>query len=611
MIKQVKEKPTYNVWQNTVYVIKTAWVRDKSVLFVILAQIFLTVMISTVTMYLPKTVVAQITSKVPVQTLVFTVLVFTIITVILQAIKNYFDSSAQPKRVLLRIRVLQDIVAKTITTDYANLEDKKFTDAKQNAQDAANGNKASTEEIYPCLSNFGTNLLGFIVYVILLVSVNPLVLLITAATTIFGVMVRRRANKWRHDHDSESAAFNKRLWYLNSIGQNYEMAKDIRLFAMIGWLKDIYAANMKLVFDFDRKVQLKYFAADAVDCMATFLREGIAYAYLIWQVLFFGMRVDSFVLLFAAIGGFSGWIMGILNEYSALSMHSLNYCRLRSYLEYPDKFSYEGGQTIVLEKGKQYSLELKNVSFRYNGAEENTLENINLTIEPGEKLAVVGLNGAGKTTLVKLLCGLYDPTEGEVLLNGKNIREFNRKQYYALFTAVFQEFNILPESIAENVSQHTGSDIDDKKLRHSLQLADIDQKVNSFPNGANSLLVKNVNEDAVELSGGEMQKLMLARALYKNSPILILDEPTAALDPIAESKLYSRYNELSIGKTSIYISHRLASTRFCDRVILLDKKTVAECGTHNELMETGGKYAELFEIQSKYYRENREEAGIA
>ena len=609
--KQVKEKPIYNAGQNTVYVIKNAWKRDKSVLFIILAQIFLTVIISTVSLYLPKTVVAQITSEAPVQTLVITVLAFTVIIMILQAVKNYFDSSAQPKRTQLRVRVCYDILDKAISTDYTNLEDQKFTDAKQKAQDITNNNAASTEAIYSCLSNLGINLLGFIVYVVLLVSVNPLVLLITAATTVFGVMVRRRANKWQHDHDSESAGFNKRLWYLNSIGQNYEMAKDIRLFAMIDWLKEIYATNMKLAFDFDRKVQLKHLIADAVDCAATFIREGIAYAYLIWQVLYSGMSVDSFVLLFAAIGGFSGWIMGILNEYSSLSMHSLNYCRLRSYLEYPDKFNHKSGRAIVPERGKPYSLELKNVSFRYSGAEENTLENINLTIKPGEKLAIVGLNGAGKTTIVKLLCGFYDPTEGEVLLNGKDIREFNRKQYYALFTAVFQEFNILPVTIAENVAQVSGGDIDEKKLQWSLRLAGIDEKVNSFPDGANSLLIKSVNEDAVALSGGETQKLMLARALYKDSPVLILDEPTAALDPIAESRLYSRYNELSAGKTSIYISHRLASTRFCDRVLLIDNKTIAECGTHNELMESGGKYAGLFEIQSKYYREGREEVETA
>lgn len=599
------EKPKYNIGQNCAYVIKTAWIRDKSVLFVILAQIFLSVAISTVALFLPKTVVQQIITGVNIQTLIFTILAFTIVTAALQAIKNYIDSTAQPNRIGLRVKVCEDILNKVITTDYANLEEKAFTDAKQKAQDQTNGNGCSTEAIYYCFANLGTNILGFIVYTILLISVNPIILLITALTALIGFFVRRWVNKWQHDHDEESASFDKRLWYLDELGSRYDMAKDIRLFSMVGWIKDVYNTYLKLAFDFYKKVQTKYLIADAADCAATFLREGIAYAYLILMVLNFGLSVDKFVLLFGAIGGFSGWIAGMLNDYSELSMHSLNYCRVREYLEYPDKFNYENGESIV-PRDSQYDFEFKNVSFKYPGADKNTLENINLNLRFGEKLAVVGLNGAGKTTLVKLLCGLYDPTEGEILLNGKNIKEYNRKEYYTLFTAVFQEFNILPLTIAENVTQALDNEMDKKRLKKCLALADIDRKINSLPQKEHSLLLKDIHDEAVELSGGEIQKLMLARALYKDSPVLILDEPTAALDPIAESNLYEKYDDLSKGKTAVYISHRLASTRFCDRIILLGNKTIIESGTHEELIKQGKKYAELFEIQSKYYKESKE-----
>lgn len=605
-VKKIKEKPTYNIRQNCVYVIKTAWIREKEVLFVILAQIFLTIIISTFSLFLPKTVVKQIISGVNVQTLIFTILTFSLTTTILQAVKNYIDSTAQSKRTGLRVKVVGDILNKAITTDYANLEEKAFTDAKQKAQDQTNNNSTTTEQIYYCFANLGTNILGFIVYIILLVSVNPIILLITTLTTLIGFFVRKRANKWQYDHDNESAVFSKRLWYLSNLGSRNDMAKDIRLFAMVDWLRDVYNANLKLAYDFNRRVQTKHLIADVADCIATFLREGIAYGYLLWQVLNFGLSVDNFVLLFAAIGGFSGWITGILNEYSALSMHSLNYCRVREFLEYPDKFSHENGESITAIKNHMYKIELKNVSFKYPGTEEYTLEKINLVLNAGEKLAVVGLNGAGKTTLVKLICGFYDPTEGQILLDGKDIRVFNRKEYYTLFTAVFQEFNILPLTIAENVTQAFEAEINKEKLQKCFALADIDKTINSLPQKENSLMLKQVNEEAVELSGGEIQRLMLARALYKDSPVLILDEPTAALDPIAESKLYEKYNELSKGKTAIYISHRLASTRFCDRIILLGEKTIIESGAHDELLKQGQKYAELFEIQSKYYKEEKE-----
>ena len=316
--------------------------------------------------------------------------------------------------------------------------------------------------------------------------------------------------------------------------------------------------------------------------------------------------------MFAAVGGFSAWISGILNEYSTLSDYSLSFCRLREYLEYPNKFKHEDGLPIpnlTDESSAGYELEFRNVSFRYFGADKNTLENINLKIKAGEKLAIVGLNGAGKTTMIQLLCGFYDPTEGAVLLNGVDIRKYNRTRYYSLFTAVFQEFNILPMTIAENISQLPENKLDHNKVLDCLDVAGLVEKINSLPDKTASLLIRDVNENAVELSGGETQRLMLARALYKDAPILILDEPTAALDPVAESNLYKRYNELSAGKTSVYISHRLASTRFCDRIILIDNKGIIESGTHNELLKLGGEYAKLFEIQSQYYKEGDESVG--
>ncbi len=599
--KANKEKPIYNVWQNVVYVVGNAWEKERRVILVILAQIFLTVAASVAAMYLPKTVVQQIMLGASINTLVITALAFTVVIALLQATKVYFDSAAQPRRVSLRIENCHDILVKAMTTDYANLETKEFSDAKQKANDVTNNNGAATEAIYTCLSTLGTNILGFIVYIALLISVDPLILLLTAVTTVFGVIVRRWANRWQHDHEEESAAFNKRIWYINDIGSNYKLAKDIRLFSMLGWIQSIHAANMKLHNNFERRVKLRHLVADVVDCAATFAREGVVYGYLIWQVLNAGLAIDSFILLFAAISGFSGWIMGILNDYATLTRQSLDFCLLRRYLEYPDKFRYEDGEEIKQEPNKAYQLELRDVSFRYSGATQDTLTGVNLVIKPGERLAIVGLNGAGKTTLVKLLCGFYDPTKGTVLLNGKDIRIYNRKQYYTLFTAVFQEFNILPITIAENVAQHTLDTMDTQRVMDSLKLADIDKKILSLPDGINSLLLKEVNEEAVELSGGETQKLMLARALYKNSPILLLDEPTAALDPIAESSLYERYNELSAGKTSIYISHRLASTRFCDRILLVSDGAIAECGTHDELIKQGGGYAKLYEIQSRYY----------
>jgi len=597
-----KQKPLYSTWQNTVHVIITAWTRDKIVLWVIITQILIAVALSTVGIFLPATVVGRITSGATVQSLVITVLAFTTALAVLRAAQAYFEFKGQIRRTGLRCQLSADIMNKVIDADYANLEDKAFQDARQKAQDQTAGNSQSTEQIYFCFTRLGTNVLGFIVYIVLLATISPFVLLITAATTVFGALARRWANKWRFNNDTEPATFGKRLWYINSLGGNQGMAKDVRLFNMASWMRRTFATFLDSVYGYNRKAEGRQWVADATGFLGNFVRDGVAYGYLIWQVINGGLPVDAFVLLFAAVGGFSAWVSGILEEMAELGRHSLNFCRVREFLDYPDKFRRDGGAEIPTIDNT-YELQLRNLTFRYSGADKNVLENVNLTITSGEKLAIVGLNGAGKTTLVKLLCGLYDPTKGEVLLNGKDIREFNRGEYYRLFTAVFQEFNILPNTIAENVAQAIGDGVNHQRVNECIETAGLTEKIAALPDGANALMVKDINPDAAEFSGGETQRLMLARALYKDAPILILDEPTAALDPIAESQLYERYNELSYGRTSVYISHRLASTRFCDRIILLDGKGIAEVGTHDELLALGGKYAELFEIQSKYYKE--------
>jgi len=606
--RQPKEKPKYTTWQNTVYVLRLALERKRFAPLIMLANSLLTPAIPAVAMFLPMTVVALILGDGDARTLVITVLAFTGATVLLQTTKSHLYMIGRIQRNGLRHSIVQDSLNLTLTTDYANLEKKEFTDAREKAMQITGDPNEAVMQIYYSLENVGANMIGMVLYVALLAQVNPLILLLAAATTVAGFFVRRGANKWRHDNDKERSGYNKRIRYISSMGSNTSLAKDLRLFAMLDWLNEVYGYYLKLRYNWHRRMESRQYLADVVDCAATFLREGAAYAYLVWLVLNQELPVDQFVLLFAAIGGFSGWVMGILDEYTTLQRRSIEYCRLREFLEFPNEFHRSDGEPVAPQLGKTHELSMRNVTFRYPGAEEDILQTIDLTISAGEKLAIVGLNGAGKTTLVKLLCGFYDPTEGQILLDGKDVRELNREMYYTLFTAVFQEFNILPGTIAENVAQLDMNDFDKDRVMRCLELSDSLQKINSLPEGIDTKLGKRVYEEAVELSGGETQRLMLARALYNDAPILILDEPTAALDPIAESRLYNRYSELSAGKTSIYISHRLASTRFCDRVIFIDEKKIAESGTHEQLLADGMKYAELFQLQSKYYQEG--EVGI-
>jgi ATP-binding cassette subfamily B protein len=280
--------------------------------------------------------------------------------------------------------------------------------------------------------------------------------------------------------------------------------------------------------------------------------------------------------------------------------------RFRSYLEYPEEYKREGG-TEIKDKDKPGRIELKDVCFRYSEDGEDIIKDFNLAIEPGEHLAVVGLNGAGKTTMVKLLMGLSEPTKGEVLYNGTDIREYDRDRYYEIFGAVLQDYSLLPVTIAEIVSEQPDSEnIDKERVQRCLRSAGLSDKIASLPEGINSKYDKTFWDDGVNFSGGEIQKLLLARALYRQSPIVVLDEPTAALDPISENSLYETYDEMMKGKSTVFISHRLASTRFCTRIILIEAGRIKEEGTHDELLAKKGRYYELYETQAKYYRDNNE-----
>ena len=429
-------------------------------------------------------------------------------------------------------------------------------------------------------------------------------MLVVIATTVISFFVSRKTDSWRYRHREEEAEYDKRFLYIRNKSESVELAKDIRVFGLAPWLQSIYNSILKLYEGFVKKSEKQKLIGNIVDVLLGVLRNGIAYFYLINMALNENLPASTFLLYFTAVSGFTAWITGILNEFAVLHKESLDLNTIREYLDVPEPFRFEGGVPIPdLSSGCEIKLE--KVSFRYPDAGKDTIHNLDLTIAPGEKLAIVGLNGAGKTTLVKLICGLLDPTTGCVLLNGIDIRRFNRQAYYDVFSTVFQDFSVLDVSVAENVAQRIDG-IDRERVDDCLALAGLTEKIRELPNGVDTKIGRKIWDDGVELSGGQIQRLMLARALYRDAPMLLLDEPTAALDPLAENDIYVKYNEMTHGKTSLFVSHRLASTRFCDRIIFVSDGHISEEGTHADLLERGGEYANLYEVQSRYYQEGRD-----
>lgn len=420
-------------------------------------------------------------------------------------------------------------------------------------------------------------------------------------TAVFSFSVTNYLNGWGYRHRDEESEYSLRMNYLSEKSRDYTLAKDVRIFGMGDWIEDVYNSILRLYRSFVARGERVYIWGNIADIILTFTRNGIVYFFLIAAVLKGEMSAAQFVLYFNTVNVFTSGISNIMSDFATLRKQSLDISAVREFLDYPESFQMDEGTPLVPDLKFPYQIELRDVTFCYPKAEKNTLSHINLIIRPGEKLAIVGLNGAGKTTLIKLLCGFLDPTEGKVLLNNVDIRTYNRRDYYRLFSAVFQDFSILDVTIAENIAQ-TDENIDTEFMGRCIDQAGLTEKIAGLPNGVETHIGR-VFEDGIDLSGGELQRLMLARALYKNAPIIILDEPTSALDPIAESDIYNKYNELTDGRMAVYISHRLSSTRFCDRIILIAEGRIDEEGTHDELIARNGHYADLFEIQSRYYRE--------
>ena len=339
------------------------------------------------------------------------------------------------------------------------------------------------------------------------------------------------------------------------------------------------------------------------------VREGLLYGGLVYLILKGELGIGDFLLYAGCVHNLAEsflFLMKTLAKLRKCSAEVNDYRRLNEFCEEKQEAAED------IPDAETYEISFENVSFRYPGSEDYALKDLNIKLRPGEKLAVVGANGAGKTTFVKLLLKLYRPCEGRILLNGKDIRNIDTSKYYALFAPVFQDMECYAFSLAENISMKPEEETDRELARECLKRAGLGSKLNTYAKGIDTPMLRILHDDGIVLSGGEKQKMALARALYKDAPMVVLDEPTAALDALAESEMYERFDSFVKGKSAVYVSHRLSSTRFCDRIAMFEDGALIEYGTHSELMAKAGKYAEMFALQARYYRgEEDDENAVA
>lgn len=602
-MKNKKATQKYSKISCLAWAVKKLWKLDRWFVFFIFAIPVPHIILSLIQDYFPKVLIDQVGAGGSFRNLAFLVIEFTAALILFTMLESFVNLKCE-ERIHYPTLVYQSEMRdkEGYETDFENTLKQDHREIYGYAMGDATCGNCSLEFFWTDLSDLLVHGVCILTYSSLLAFLNPVLLLVIALASLASYFTGRWRPIYYEKNKHKWEKENRRQNYLKALSSNFSLAKDIRLYNLENWLDEMFRSCQSIILSWNKRCSLRELWGTLLYWFLDFVQRGAAYLVLIGTLLAGRITVGDFVFYFSLLLNLGYCFAELIGDVARLNTRGEKIACYREFYDYPDKFNH--GKGAPLPEGP-VSIELKRVRYRYDGAEEDTLKGISLTVNSGEKLALVGKNGAGKTTLIKLICGLITPTDGEILVNGRNIQEYNIEEYYSMISAVFQDIQTVAftlfEFVASSDPERPGAREDAVR---AMKFAGIYDKVQSLPGGMDTHLMKGIYDDGVDFSGGEMQKLVLARAIYKDGAILILDEPAAALDPIAENRLYLQYRELTAGKTSIYISHRFASTRFCDRIVLLEDGIIKESGSHESLMEQNGSYAYMFGVQSKYYQDS-------
>lgn len=585
---------------NLKYIMGYAWSQDK-VLFVQCGVYTILASIAPfIGIFLPKFLIDELLGQRRIEIILMTLIGFFLLSSVVNYSIAWLRCAYSPRVTKIRTDYITMISDKIMKMDFKNTEDPEVLNKIKSVMNAVMSNNTGVEGVYHTLLGLFGRLTAFVGYISIVLFLSPWILLFLIINVLISYALTMRVKKYEYSQKEKAADKDRRTFYVFDTMYDFAYGKDIRIYDLKNILIDKFKKFRGERIDISNDVQEKQLKVKIVDVILLVIRECVVYGYLIYNVLFTGMGIGDFTMYFSTINGFGDWMKGILDDLANIKAQNMYLDDMREFLEIKSE-NKEKTRDIPIDSS--YEIEFKNVSFKYPKTDKYIYKNLSLKIKKGQRLAIVGINGAGKTTFVKLLCRLYEPTSGEILINGVNIKDFSKEEYYKILSVVFQDIKTFAFTVAENVSLENLEDVDREKVLHCIEKAGVGDKINSLQKGIDTSLLKILDGEGVELSGGENQKLALARALYKNGKIVILDEPTSALDAVAEYNIYKGFDELIGDKTAIYISHRLASTKFCDVIAFFENGEIVEYGTHEELLKKNGKYSDMFNIQAQYYKE--------
>ncbi len=546
-----------------------------------------------------KIIVDSLTGNAVFNNVLYKIILLLFISLIVSFLQSYISEEKTWGYVYVRYKLLRNRNEKAMTMDYENLENPVILDCYSRSFFACCNNLNGIEGMFHCIEDCITSLFVVIIGFCIINSLSIFISLLLILLAFISFLIISKINKYTKQNIWDPLIpWKRRFEYIQQIITNFNTAKEIRLYNLKNWLftkvQNINSEKIKA----QRENSKFCIISNLTSSLIWIIANCIIYYWLVKLVNLRQISIGNFSLYLTSSSVFYTYTVNFFSALNRLMQETYKQNDFRAYIDFKGQKS-KGD--LEIPSGIDYEFEFKNVSFKYPNTNNFILKNINIKIKAGEKLAIVGLNGAGKTTFVKLLLRLYEPTSGVILLNDIPINKYNIKSWFTLFSPVFQDAQVLSFSLAENIGMMDAAYIERERIDKILNAIGLSYFFYK-KNGIDTPLLRILSEDGIELSGGEKQKIFLARALYKNAPVIIFDEPTAALDVFSEQRLYENFSNLTGNKTSIFITHRLCSTKFCSSIAVFSDGIMCEYGTHYELLKQNGIYKKLFETQAKYYK---------